>query len=107
MLFSLGRQQVLQLVKPGPGGGAGLHDTLRIAMGIAVVDPAFHGRRGTDPGAHFQAAQEPDEAHQVAARAGLAGEVAGAAVHLMPVPGDGEFHRADADGFEPDQLTLP
>ena len=26
---------------------------------------------------------------------------------LVPVPGDGKLHRADADGFQPDQLALP
>jgi hypothetical protein len=105
VLFGLGRQQVLQLVQPWAGGARTCAPAR--PRRIAVVDPAFHRRQRTDPGAHFEAAQQPDEAHQIAARAGAPGEIAGAAVHLMPVPGDGEFHRADADGFQPDQFALP
>jgi hypothetical protein len=51
--------------------------------------------------------QQPDEAHQVAARAGAARKVEVAGLDLVPIPRDGELHRADSDGLQPHQLTLP
>jgi hypothetical protein len=59
------------------------------------------------PGAQTEPAQQPHEGHQIAARAGAAGEVELAGLDLVPVRGNGEFHRAHSDGLHPHQLTLP
>ena len=66
----LGGQQLLELLEPGA-----LREAASAAGGVPWSRHRRHGRQRAHPGAQVQPAQQPDEADQVAPRAGAAGEI--------------------------------
>jgi len=73
----------------------------------SCVDQARDGGQRADPRAQPEFAQQADEADQIAARAGAAGEIEFAGLQLMIVRGNGELDGLYADVLEPNQFALP
>ena len=71
------------------------------------VDQAGDGGQRAHPRAQSEFAQQADEADQIAARAGAAGEIEFAGLRLVVVRGDGELDGLHADVLEPNQFALP
>ena len=93
----LRRQHLLELLEPG---------ALLRRVRVRIDQPGRRPQRPY-PGVHAELPEQPDEANQVAPRAGAPGQIEFARLRLMVVGRNGKLHRLHADILQPHQLALP